>query len=815
MVLFSIEMNAQDSSALVALYQSTDGPNWTTKTGWEIIDGVGPVLPISQWFGVTVSGGDVVVLALSNNNLKNDANFSELTGLVRLSFSRNELTSVGDLSTLTNLIELQCSNNELTSLGDLSQLTNLQNLTCIDNLLTDTLDVSSLSSLRVLSCGYNQLTHIEGLSSLTNISSLWCNNNQLTNLGDLSLLELIITLGCNNNQLTSLTGLSAMTNIERLYCENNQITAFEDLSGLDSLEVLYCQNNQLEFGDLRPVSDFDSLIEGTNLSAYIYAPQDTIGFNGIGTYSVGYNDSILISLNHDHANNKYDLYKDGYFFRGNTSDSVYFYFDELADVGTYHFGITNDSFPDLTLYTLPAIFIPIGEWPELVDSLGSPYDPHEVIIVPNDTIDWERLDSILVHVIGCDSNLTEICDCDGPRVYTLPDQLLYADTLFVGADAVRNKVGEVVASESLGGFQNNFNYQLIDPFEGQDSIVDWSIPNLPTLENDVKVMVVDWGVDLSHPFINDFIQTEGHTCDNFEQGILVLQDSLNPLTDELDHGSHITGVIVNTVRANEHLSIVVAKLGDEERKGTLFGAICAMHHAEQENVDVINLSLGYRGIVSPILMHYMNRLEAANILVVTSAGNDTINLDVQPEHQLYFPASIPYLTDSITNLVSVGAYGSRNDDIHLSGYSNYGNKLHVLAPGNRIWSAVSTQANEQLFGFKTGTSISAAMVSGVLASLKSNYPNEDNSAILERFFNEHTLVEPSLENEVNQGRILDVILNDPCNLDSTTANDDLVPFNPFGRTNIDVLANDEVEGIEFTLEIIMLRYMEMHLLIPT
>ena len=61
MVLFSIEMNAQDSSALVALYQSTDGPNWTTKTGWEIIDGVGPVLPISQWFGVTVSGGDVVV----------------------------------------------------------------------------------------------------------------------------------------------------------------------------------------------------------------------------------------------------------------------------------------------------------------------------------------------------------------------------------------------------------------------------------------------------------------------------------------------------------------------------------------------------------------------------------------------------------------------------------------------------------------------------------------------------------------------------------------------------------------------------------
>ena len=45
-------VNISDSLALVALYDSTDGDNWTTNTNW--LTG-----PVSSWYGVTVSNGRV------------------------------------------------------------------------------------------------------------------------------------------------------------------------------------------------------------------------------------------------------------------------------------------------------------------------------------------------------------------------------------------------------------------------------------------------------------------------------------------------------------------------------------------------------------------------------------------------------------------------------------------------------------------------------------------------------------------------------------------------------------------------------------
>ncbi|MCH7676239.1 hypothetical protein IH879_14990 [candidate division KSB1 bacterium] len=58
----SAQVPAQDSLALVALYDSTDGANWTDNTRWLTAS-------VSTWFGVTVSGGRVTDVSLSSNNL--------------------------------------------------------------------------------------------------------------------------------------------------------------------------------------------------------------------------------------------------------------------------------------------------------------------------------------------------------------------------------------------------------------------------------------------------------------------------------------------------------------------------------------------------------------------------------------------------------------------------------------------------------------------------------------------------------------------------------------------------------------------------
>ena len=53
-----------DRAVLEALYDSTDGANWTTNTNWKIDDDLG------AWHGVLVhSDGRVKSLNLGNNNL--------------------------------------------------------------------------------------------------------------------------------------------------------------------------------------------------------------------------------------------------------------------------------------------------------------------------------------------------------------------------------------------------------------------------------------------------------------------------------------------------------------------------------------------------------------------------------------------------------------------------------------------------------------------------------------------------------------------------------------------------------------------------
>ncbi len=49
--------------ALVALYNSTNGPGWTNHTNWLVTNTPG------DWYGLTIALGHVQVLNLANNNL--------------------------------------------------------------------------------------------------------------------------------------------------------------------------------------------------------------------------------------------------------------------------------------------------------------------------------------------------------------------------------------------------------------------------------------------------------------------------------------------------------------------------------------------------------------------------------------------------------------------------------------------------------------------------------------------------------------------------------------------------------------------------
>jgi subtilisin family serine protease len=93
---------------------------------------------------------------------------------------------------------------------------------------------------------------------------------------------------------------------------------------------------------------------------------------------------------------------------------------------------------------------------------------------------------------------------------------------------------------------------------------------------------------------------------------------------------------------------------------------------------------------------------AANVLVVASAGNDSVDIDQQPA----YPAALP-----AGNLLAV-ASTDPEDGRAISSYSNYGRlTVQVAAPGAQILST----ANDGGYVEKSGTSMAAPMVAGVAA----------------------------------------------------------------------------------------------------
>ena len=116
---------ATDRAALMALYNSAGGANWTRKANW------GSTLPLNDWEEViTDLNGRVVDLALGDNNLVGTlpAALGNLDQLAFLYLWGNELRgTIPDLSNLTYLQRLWANNNQLTgsmpaSLGDLTSL---------------------------------------------------------------------------------------------------------------------------------------------------------------------------------------------------------------------------------------------------------------------------------------------------------------------------------------------------------------------------------------------------------------------------------------------------------------------------------------------------------------------------------------------------------------------------------------------------------------------------------------------------------------------------------------------------------------------
>lgn len=99
-------LNAAEKAVLVELYNTTNGPGWTTKTGWDT-PATDPC--VDAWHGVTCNGTSVAVLNLAANNLAGPipAALGNLTNMTRLKLNGNQLCGKvpEELELLVNLTD--------------------------------------------------------------------------------------------------------------------------------------------------------------------------------------------------------------------------------------------------------------------------------------------------------------------------------------------------------------------------------------------------------------------------------------------------------------------------------------------------------------------------------------------------------------------------------------------------------------------------------------------------------------------------------------------------------------------------------------
>ena len=250
----SAQVLQQDSLALIALYDSTNGDNWANNSGWK--SG-----PVSTWHGVGLTGDRVTSIGLNNNSLsgKVPTEIGNLPALSKLSIGHNAIgdTLPRQLGDLTNLVNLDLSSNSFTGNlpPELGNLENLEKLYADHNNFNGSIpsqfgDLSSLSELRL---EYNQL---EGsippeLGNLSNLTFFYLHHNQLSgNIPkELGRLSNLVYFSLSNNQLNGSIpdSLGNFYSLAIYDLSNNQLDGNipGTLGNCHSFGALALNNNQL------------------------------------------------------------------------------------------------------------------------------------------------------------------------------------------------------------------------------------------------------------------------------------------------------------------------------------------------------------------------------------------------------------------------------------------------------------------------------------------------------------------------------------------------------------------------------------------
>lgn len=239
--------------------------------------------------------------------------------------------------------------------------------------------------------------------------------------------------------------------------------------------------------------------------------------------------------------------------------------------------------------------------------------------------------------------------------------------------------------------------------------------------NGVVVAIIDSGIDANHNQLqNQLHSNPSETFNGIDDDGNGLIDDVHgydfieqsgDLSDNSGHGTHIAGVIAadhsrgSVTGVAPQAKLLVYDFFGSSKDGTVFDAIRSVRVAVQAGAKIINASWGGSGC-STALKAEIDALAQKDVLFITAAGNERSNIDIVPS----YPAAFSSKTQ-----ITVGAMTL---DEYTAGFSNYGSKVDLVAPGVSI---ESTYPGNSYF-IMDGTSMATPFVSGAAAILWSAFP---------------------------------------------------------------------------------------------
>lgn len=320
----------------------------------------------------------------------------------------------------------------------------------------------------------------------------------------------------------------------------------------------------------------------------------------------------------------------------------------------------------------------------------------------------------------------------------------------------------------------------------------------------INVSVVDTGVDADHPDFGDRVVLEENFVDDEET------------TDDLQgHGTHVAGTVAGdgTESAGTYVGVAPGanvldmRACDADGSCTLSALVDAVDSAVDSGADVLSMSLG--GPLEPDnpLNDAVETAVDSGVVAITSAGNsgpgfETVTAPGNSERAIAVGAD-----DTLDRAYEedVAQFSSRGPT------AEFALKPAVTAPGVLINATGSQDAGEFPYTTKSGTSMSAPHVSGLVALMLEDDPDmtpaEVRSALVTTADRLETAaafnddldadVYSSGAGQVNATRALDPSVF----VDRPQIGFEFDPFDDFGEERTETVTVENVEDTTLSLDV--------------